>query len=116
MKMADNASTIRHRWSFKMSTAGAVLGALGAGLQAAPSIAQAGIVKLWVNGLQKASATCTFNLSNPTKGFLIGALDGNIPQLSQSMQGYLNDFRVTTGTPRYVNNFTPPAVPVPNFY
>lgn len=48
MKMADNASTIHHRWSFKLSTFGAVAGALGAGLQAAPSIAQAiDILPMW---------------------------------------------------------------------
>lgn len=45
---ADESRTIHHRWSFKLSTAGAILGALGAGLQAAPSIAQAiDVLPMW---------------------------------------------------------------------
>lgn len=48
MKMVDNAATVKRRWSFKLSTVGAVLGALGAGLQAAPSIAQAiDVLPMW---------------------------------------------------------------------
>lgn len=68
--------------------------------------------KLFINGLQTGSTfTDTFNyIVSPAR---IGdGNDGVSP--TASLNGYIDDFRITKGVARYTGNFTPPTAPFPD--
>jgi hypothetical protein len=69
-----------------------------------------GITKIYVDGSSIASysSTINFSLSNP---FVIGYAYSN-GSGSDSLQGYIQDFRITKGLARYTATFTPPTTPL----
>ena len=66
-----------------------------------------GVTKIYVDGTSIAShsSSIDFSLSNP---FVIGYAYTN-GSGADSIQGYIQDFRVTKGYARYTSNFTPPT-------
>jgi hypothetical protein len=58
---------------------------------------------LYINGTAVGSGTQTYPVNNDI--FTIGGA----PNYSFYFQGYLDDFRITSGIARYTSNFTPPA-------
>ena len=58
---------------------------------------------LYINGTAVGSGSQTYPVTNDI--FTIGAA----PNYGFYFQGYLDDFRVTSGIARYTSNFTPPA-------
>jgi len=69
-----------------------------------------GVTKIYVDGSSIASysSAIDFSLSNP---FVIGYAYTN-GSGADSLQGYIQDFRVTKGYARYTANFTPPTAPL----
>jgi hypothetical protein len=68
--------------------------------------------RLFINGLQTGSTfTDTFNyIASPVR---IGdGNDGVSP--TASLNGYIDDLRITKGVARYTGNFTPPTAPFPD--
>jgi hypothetical protein len=65
-------------------------------------------LRLFVNGIQEASATYTndINLSMNTTANVGGISD-------KYFNGYIDDLRITKGIARYTSNFTPPTAPLP---
>ena len=63
-------------------------------------------LKLFIDGVEKASATNSSNFSNATNVLGIGALrdTGQYP-----LNGYIDDLRITKGVARYTANFTAPT-------
>lgn len=66
-------------------------------------------LKMFVNGVQEASATVSASISlDTTTGVLIGSgFDG-----SSKIKGYVSNVRVVKGTAVYTSAFTPPTAPV----
>jgi hypothetical protein len=69
-----------------------------------------GITKIYVDGSSIAShsSAINFSLSNP---FVLGYAYTN-GSGADSLQGYIQDFRVTKGLARYTANFTAPTAPL----
>lgn len=71
-------------------------------------------LRFFVDGAQIGS---TFNIStdiifNSTTNFRLGCIyvAGTIFS-SNSLEGYIDEFRFSVGTPRWISNFTPPTLP-----
>ena len=65
-----------------------------------------------MNGLQ-TGATYTDTLNYINSPARIGDRnDGAIP--TASLNGYIDDLRITKGVARYTSNFTPPTAPFPD--
>jgi hypothetical protein len=63
--------------------------------------------RMFINGVQTGSTfSDTLNYTNPTNRPVIGVAGDN---LSASLNGYLDDLRVTKGFARYTATFTPPT-------
>lgn len=69
----------------------------------------AGTLRLFVNGVQVASAGNTTNFSNASYPLSIGCSPSE-----NYLNGYIDDVRITKGRARYNVNFTPPAAEFPN--
>jgi hypothetical protein len=67
-------------------------------------------VKMFINGVLDTSATIASNL---TFGTGTGLLVGNQNGFARTLQGYLDDIRITKGVARYTTNFTPPTAALP---
>jgi hypothetical protein len=63
-----------------------------------------GVLTLYMNGVSAYSAANTFNFTGTNM------VVGGYSSTAQTMNGYLQDFRLTKGVGRYVNNFTPPPL------
>jgi hypothetical protein len=68
-----------------------------------------GVVRVYVDGVVKASATVTAALFNSTMNVYLG---GNIT--SGRLPGYIDEVRITKGVARYAGAFTPPTAAFPN--
>ena len=69
--------------------------------------------KLFVNGVQVGS-TFTDTLSYIDSPVRIGGANGGAGPGLASLNGYIDDLRITKGVARYTANFTPPAAPFPD--
>ena len=69
--------------------------------------------KLFVNGAQVGS-TFTDTLSYIDSPIRIGGANGGTPPGLASLNGYIDDLRITKGIARYTSNFTPPTAPFPD--
>ena len=68
-------------------------------------------LRLFFNGVQQASVTNTTNFS-ANKTLFFGRRYTN-SSVHGSLNGYIDDFRITKGVARYTANFTPPTAPFP---
>ena len=68
---------------------------------------QSGLVKIFVGGVEKASAYLKSNI--PGNRFITGYYDNNY-----TFQGNMADLRFVNGRAVYTGNFTPPTSPLPN--
>ncbi len=64
-----------------------------------------GTVKIWVDGVEKASGSAAGNVTGTT--FITGYYDGGY-----TYQGYMSNFRYRKGTAHYTTTFTPPTGPL----
>jgi hypothetical protein len=72
--------------------------------------------KLFVDGTQSGSTyTDSTNYINGTKRPVIGANGNDLSGDSLSLNGYIDDLRVTKGLARYTTTFTPPTAALPTF-
>jgi hypothetical protein len=63
-------------------------------------------IYLYVNGIQEANAAISGSPRNPsTNALSVGAFASGVSTLN----GYLDDVRITKGIARYTSNFTPPT-------
>jgi hypothetical protein len=67
--------------------------------------------KLFINGLQGGSTYSDSNNYIDSPARVGGANDGSSVA---SLNGYLDDIRITKGVARYTANFTPPTAPFPD--
>jgi len=65
------------------------------------------IVRIFVDGVNKSDATYTVTTSYSATPFIIAGGQFN------NLNGYMDDFRFTTGIARYTQNFIPPSVALP---
>ena len=63
-------------------------------------------LRVFLNGVQQASATVTGNYISGGSEFRVG--DDN-DATNPAFNGYINDLRITKGVARYTANFTPPT-------
>ena len=68
-------------------------------------------IKIYQNGTQVASGTLSVALPNPAVALTVG---GTPVDSSLSMNGYIDDLRISKGIGRYPYNFTPPTAEFPN--
>lgn len=68
---------------------------------------QSGLVRFFVNGAQKLSATQAGAITNAL--FYLGALVGYTNSSAHNLSGYVNDFRITENVARYTATFIPPG-------
>lgn len=73
---------------------------------------QGNTFRMFIDGLLQASTTFS-GAFNGTTAVSMG-LGGAPGYTSNCMTGYVDDFRVTNGSARYVDNFTPPTTPHPD--
>ena len=69
----------------------------------------AGILKIFVNGIQSYSGTCSVDF-NSTAISYIGSMQFDN---TRHFQGYMDDLRITKGIARYTGNFAVPVLPSP---
>ena len=68
-----------------------------------------GTLKLYINGIERASASDTTNIS--AQILYIGRYGGSTAD-AYKVKGYMTDFRVVKGTAVYTGAFTPPSGPL----
>ena len=69
-------------------------------------------VRMFLNGSQVGSTyTTSFSYGRDASGFIIG----DITTTAGSVDGYIDELRITKGVARYTANFTPPTAPFPDF-
>ena len=69
---------------------------------------ESGTLKLYVDGSQVASASCTTNFDS-TLSLTVGA---QVSTGTNYFGGYISDCRIVKGTAVYTSNFTPPTAPL----
>lgn len=76
-------------------------------------VRRGGTVYAFVNGTRYTVTTALSSAvlySNPRRGRVIGGQGG----VNRSLNGYIDEFRITKGKARYIENFTPPTAEFPN--
>ena len=68
-----------------------------------------GSTRLFINGTQSGSTYADSNNYIQSPVYIGARWDG-----AASLNGYIDDFRITKGVARYVSNFTPPTAPFPD--
>jgi hypothetical protein len=63
-------------------------------------------LRVFLNGVQQASATVSGSYINSSVGFRVG---DDPTGANPAFNGYIDDLRITKGVARYVANFTPPT-------
>lgn len=66
------------------------------------------VTKIYVNGVERASAADTKNYTGLTQPFYVGYIG---EAYKNNFLGYISSFRVLTGTALYTSAFTPPTAP-----
>lgn len=126
-----NSSSVNMAWNlnllqatgavtFDYSTSGT--GAAGSAIGAVPNlnawnhiaaVRSGSSLVVYVNGVGGASHNIgSASIFNSTSAVLLGRLSSTIS--SNSLNGYLDEFRMTVGVARYTANFTPPSSAFPN--
>lgn len=67
---------------------------------------------IFIDGVKQTTRAISGSLYNSSANIRIGAAND---VLSYFLNGYMKDFRVTKGTARYTENFTPPSTPLPTY-
>jgi hypothetical protein len=66
---------------------------------------------MFLNGTQVGSTyTTSFSYGANSSGFIVGDIVGS----GGSVNGYIDDLRITKGVARYTANFTPPTAALPD--
>lgn len=76
-------------------------------------------VKIFINGTQDASGTSSYNEDWTGAGMKVATMEAYSisPALGNSgatINGYIDDLRISKGVARYTANFTPPSAPFPD--
>jgi len=71
-----------------------------------------GVTKLFINGTQEG-ASYTDSNNYPTAPLVIGGRFSATSGDYRSLNGYIDDLRVTKGVARYTGGFTPPTAALP---
>lgn len=101
-------STNGSAWAVNILSAGVVF---AAGTWAHVAMCRkAATVYCWVNGVSVGTASVSGSLMTTTQPLCLGAN----ADASQSLNGNLDDVRITKGVARYTAAFTPPAAPFPD--
>jgi hypothetical protein len=73
-------------------------------------VRNSGVVTAYINGSQIFTGSNTYAMQSPPSPTTVGARY----TLSESLDGYIDDLRITKGVARYTANFTPPTAPFPD--
>lgn len=73
-----------------------------------------GSTRLFINGTQSGSTYTDSNNYGASNPLGIGTYWNGTPVTTNTLNGYLDDVRVTKGVARYTANFTAPTAPFPN--
>lgn len=68
-----------------------------------------GVYKIFIDGVQRASQNLGVNPEDYTGGFTIGMAINESAATAYLSNGYVDEFRVSKGIARWVDNFTPPV-------
>jgi hypothetical protein len=74
-------------------------------------------IKLFIDGTQRASSSTSsfaFSSSTPSNPLNVGRFVTAAAQQGASIDGYIDDLRITRGIARYQGSFTPPTAPFPD--
>ena len=72
--------------------------------------------KLFINGSQSGSTYSDSNDYGASAPLGVGTYwNGGSPVSTSTLNGYIDELRITKGVARYTSNFTPPTAPFPNF-
>jgi hypothetical protein len=73
-------------------------------------VRNSGVVTAYINGSQIFTGSNTYAMQSPPSPTTVGARY----TLNESLDGYIDDLRITKGIARYTTNFTPPTAPFPD--
>lgn len=71
-------------------------------------------VCIWREGMLSASGIFSGSMGLPNKAFAIGAYSSDSGSKGQMLNGLIDEFRITKGHARYIEQFSPPDLPFPS--
>ncbi|WP_339352274.1 LamG-like jellyroll fold domain-containing protein [Acinetobacter beijerinckii] len=71
-------------------------------------------VSIWRGGELSASGTFAGPMGLSNRGFALGAYSSDSGALGQMLNGLIDEFRITKGRARYIEQFSPPDLPFPS--